>query len=420
MKHFLNLIAGISAFTALSLHTSTAEAIFASVKSTGMAATSISYPLDSLAGAYNPAGIASVGDRFDVEAAWVHDFGHTTIHGNQAPSPVPINGHYNGMKTKDVFPVGFGICKNWNINCDWDIAFGLLLYNRNYQKTTYDRPLVLFGTSKPGLEYLHETISPIIAVKIWDSHTIGISTNFQIERLKVNGIQQFDNILQSIAPGHVTNRGYSYAHGWGLTVGYYGQLTNELSLGVTYQPETHMSRFIKYEGFLAERGKLNIPRKIGAGIAYRFTPCFVAAFDIEHIHWKPIKSLSNRFPSVQRLGAKHGPGFGFRDQMYYRIGIEWRFDECWTARLGFRHARTPIRNSQTAVNILTLDTVENFITAGLTWEVNACSEVSFAGAYGFANKVKGHNSIPEIPFGGGEADLKEQKFAIGLAWGLKY
>ena len=412
----MKLIACIGSFTALCLHTSSAEAIFASVKSTGMAATSISYPVDSLAGAYNPAGIASVGDRFDLEAGWVHDTGEAHVHDNLSPL---VNGNYEGMKNKNVFPAGFGISKTWNIDCDWDIAAGLVLYNRNYQKTTYKKNLVLFGTSKPGLEYVNETLSPIIAIKWCDSHTLGVSANFQIERIKVNGLENFDNIFRSVAPGHVTNRGYGYANGWGVTIGYYGQITNELSIGVTYQPETTMSRIEKYKGFLAERGRLNIPRKIGAGIAYRILPCLVFAFDVEQIRWKPIRALSNMFPSAVRLGAKNGAGFGFRDQWYYRFGIEWQIDECWTARIGFRHANTPVKKSQTAVNLLTLDTVENFITAGATWAVNGCNEISIVGAYGFENEVKGKNSIP-LAFGGGEVNIKEQKYAIGLAWGWKF
>jgi long-chain fatty acid transport protein len=323
------------------------------------------------------------------------------------------------MKTKDIYPAGFGLSKTWHINCDWNIAAGLILYNRNYQKTTYGRPIPLFGTSKPGLEYLHETISPIIAVQIYDSHTIGISANLQIERIKVNGLENFDNIFRSVDPGHVTNRGYGYAHGWGVTVGYFGQLTDELSIGLTYQPKTKMSRITKYSGFLAERGRLDVPRKIGAGIAYHFTPCLVMAFDVEQIQWEKVKALSNDFPAPMRLGSSMGPGFGFINQWYYRVGLEWKFEECWTARIGFRHARTPVRKSQTAVNILTLDLVEDFITAGATWDLNCCNEISILGAYGFENTLKGKNSIP-ISFGGGEVNLKEQKFAIGVAWGWKY
>jgi long-chain fatty acid transport protein len=405
-----------SLLAAFSLPSSKAEAIFASVKSTGMAATSISYPIDSLAGAYNPAGIASVGDRFDLEACWVYNKGHADILDNAVTGEYA---HLNGMRNKNVFPFGFGLTKTWNINCDWDIATGVILYNRNYQKTTYSQPLPLFGRSNPGLEYLNETVSPIVAVKWCDSHTLGVSVNYQIERLKVDGLQNFDNPLLSIAPGHVTNRGYGYATGWGVTIGYFAQIMNNLSFGITYQPETTMSRIDKYKGFLAQRGRLNIPRKIGAGIAFRPFSCLVIAFDVEQIQWKRVKAFSNNFPALAQLGSDNGPGFGFKDQWYYRLGVEWAIDECWTARIGYRHANTPIKTSQTAVNMLSLDAVENFVTGGVTCALDGCNELSLVCAYGFANKVKGKDSIP-LNFGGWEVNLVEQKFALGLAWGWKF
>jgi len=419
-----NLLACVGSMVALCLHSSPVEAIFASVKSTGMAAACISYPLDSLVGAYNPAGIADVGDRFDLEGAWVHDWGHARARGNLSPL---VNGKFDGMKTKDIFPVGFGLNKTWCLCNDWEIATGLILYNRNFQKTTYGTFLPLLGTSKAGLEYLNETISPIVAVK-WCGHMLGLSVNFQVERLKVNGIQNFDHpVIPGIPggsrfPGRVTNKGYDYSTGWGVTIGYLGHLTDALSVGVTYQPETTMTRMSKYKGFLANRGRLNIPRKIGAGISYKILPCLVVAFDVEHIQWRKIRALHNPLlhdGALLPLGTRNGPGFGFRNQWYYRVGFDWQVDECWSLRAGYRFANTPIRRTQTAVNVLTLDTVESFLTFGATWNLNACNEISFLYAYGFPHKIQGKRSIP-LFLGGGNINLKEQKYAFGIAWGYKF
>lgn len=435
----LKFLAYIGSLAALCLHSNQAEAIFASVKSTGMGATSISYPLDTLCGAYNPAGEAFIGDRVDVEAAWVHDWGSATLTGNKADPVTHLpsdtlnpftNGHFNGMKTKDIYPVNFGINKTWCLGCDWELATSVIVYNRNYQKTTYSQPLFLLGTSNAGLEYLNETISPIVAVKWCDSHSLAISVNYQVERIKANGLQNFDtlatitNPVGTVSPGSVTNRGYDYSTGWGVTIGYLGRFTDCLSVGVTYQPKTKMTRLSKYKGFLAQHGRLDVPQKIGAGISYRFLDCVVLAFDVEHINWKQVKALSNPllpngalFPNP--LGSSQGPGFGFRNQWYYRVGLEWTIDENWVARIGYRHANTPIKKSQTAVNVLTLDTVEDFITVGGTWNINPCNELSIVYAYGFENKIKGKDSVPFI-FGGGEANLKEQKYALGVAWGWKF
>lgn len=425
----IHILTGMISLFAFCLNPSTVEAVFASVKSTGMAATCISYPLDTLVGAYNPAGMPEIGDRIDVEAGWVQDWGHTRIHDNMTPIVAPlINGRFDGMRTKYVFPVNFGFNKDWCLGDDWVLSTGIILYNRNYQKTTYKRPLILLGTSNPGLEYLHETIAPIVAIQWCNRHSIGIAINYQVERLKVNGLQNFDRPVfpgipgGSLFPGHVTNRGYDYSTGWGVTIGYLGHITDCLSIGVTYQPKTSMSRMNKYKGFLAHKGKLDIPAKYGAGISYRVLPELIVAFDVEFIQWDQIKALHNPLlhnGTLAPLGSKHGPGFGFRNQVYYRFGVEWQLNDCIALRLGYRYANTPVKRTQTAVNLLTLDVVQSFITAGGTWAITECQEISFLGAYGFGHTVKGKNSIP-VFLGSGEADLHEQKFAIGLAWGYNF
>lgn len=435
-RSLFNLLACISSGLALLLHSTPAEAIFASVKSTGMAAACISYPLDTLVGAYNPAGIAFVGDRVDIEAAWVHDRGSATLSDNIIFPPVgtpPVlnpftNGKFDGMRTKNIFPVNFGLVKAWCLSCDWELAAGVVLYNRNYQKTTYHQPILLFGRTDAGLEYLHETVSPIIAIKWCDRHSLGISANYQIERIKVNGLQNFDRPVipgfpgGSLFPGDVTNRGYNYATGWGFTVGYRGQITDCLAIGLTYQPKTSMSRLKKYRGFLAERGKLDIPQKIGAGISYRIIPCLVVAFDVEQIQWSKIKALHNPLlqdGELEPLGSSDGPGFAFRDQWYYRLGLEWTLNECWSLRAGYRFAQVPFKSSDAPVNVLTLDTVESFLTAGATWCMIDCLELSIFGAYGFEHTVTGRDTIPFF-LGGGTVRLREQKFALGLALGYNF
>lgn len=424
-RGILNSLASAGIMLGLCLHSSSAEAIFASVKSTGMAAACISYPIDTLAGAYNPAGMTDVGDRLDLEGGWVHSNGHAHVSNNMilvngVPTLNPVtNGTFDGMKTKNSFPFGAGINKVWEVDCDWEIATGVILYNRNYQKTTYGKSLPLLGTSKPGIEYLNETVSPIIAVKWCNSHSIGISLDYQLERLKVNGIENFKAL--SIFPEDVTNRGYDYSSGWGVTIGYHGQITDYLSIGLTYQPETSMKKMDKYKGFLAN-GRMNIPRKIGAGISYRMIPCLLVAFDVEQIQWSKIRALHNPFlhdGHLAPLGSENGPGFGFRDQVYYRLGLEWQVDECWTVRAGYRYANTPVRSSQTPVNLLLLDLVQDFATFGVTWNIDECNELSGVFAYGFEHSLDGKGAIP--PFlGGGNAKIDEEKFAVGLAWGLKF
>ena len=203
------------------------HAILASVKTTGMAATGIAYPQDAQAAAFNPAGMVDVGDRFDVGFETARDSRKLRVRG----SPVPgANGKFDANHhAKYISNADFGI--NKQVGCNMSI--GLVIYNRNYNKTKYKRALPLFGTSKVGMEYVHETISPTFAIKIFEKHNFGVSINWMIQRLWVQGLQNFDNAIFSAHPGHVTNHRYAYSQGCGFTLGYRCQVSDTFSIGVT-------------------------------------------------------------------------------------------------------------------------------------------------------------------------------------------
>lgn len=435
---------GLLASLGLSSH---AEAFIAGAKATGMAATGIAYPQDAYAGAYNPAGIVEVGDRIDFGFDWIQDRGHIRGKGNidtttGLPNPL-VNRKFDAFKTKDVYNGDFGINKTFcteicGNNVSW--AVGLVGYNRDYQKTSYTERIVLLGNpqppvngTNPGLEYLHETFSPVFAMRLNDCISFGVSVDVHVQRAKVNGLQNFAQsgvIPQlprfSLYPNHVTNKGYDYSSGIGATLGARWQISDYLAVGVTYRTKAKMSHFHKYKGFLAERGLLCVPQKVGGGIAWRFLPCATLAFDVEWIDWSQIKALHNPlinkrqdpnvFPFLTKLGSEHGPGFGFRNQTFYRVGIDYAVNDCLTVRAGYRYGNSPVRRTQTAVNVLTCDTVESILTVGATYNYNCCAEVTVFYAYGFSHKIKGKNSIPAF-LGGGNIDLVESKDALGISVG---
>lgn len=448
----IKMLTSMGLLAALCLSSTQASAFIAGARGTGMATTGIAYPQDAYAGAYNPAGIVDVCDRIDAQAFWLQDRGHATIHGNTASfAPLPIqdpviNGRYNAFRTENTYAgdgaINKTFCTEFCGDC-WNWAIGFVGYNRNYQKTTYNKNFPLFGTSHLGLEYLNETFAPVIAVRINECHSIGISIDIQGQRLKVNGLETvrfnplsalnplpFVDVRPTLSsdPNHLTNKGYSYAWGVGVTLGWKWQVTDCFAFGAKYSPKTHMARFKKYSGFLAGRGRLDIPEKLGAGIAWNWIPCSTVAFDVEWVNWRPVRALHNPLlhnGTLELLGTKHGPGFGFRNQIYYKAGIDYAWNDCLTFRAGYRYARTPIRKTQTAVNILTVDTIESFVSVGATYAY--CNfEVSAFYGHGFSKKVKGKNSIPPGSilrggFGGGEADLVESgKDAAGLQIGYLF
>ncbi|KIC73042.1 hypothetical protein DB42_CK00110 [Neochlamydia sp. EPS4] len=420
---FKKMIASLCFVPCLVLTPTSAHAVIASVKTFGMAATGIAYPQDAQAAVFNPAGMADVGDRYDLGFEVARTSRQATVRGNLSPLP-SVNGKFDANhKAKYAYNGDFGINKMLGNN----MSLGLVVYNRNFSKTKYKHALPLFGTSKVGMEYAHETISPTFSIKLLEKHNFGVSLNYMIQRLWVQGLQNFAKEAFGVGifskfPRYVTNHKYSYSQGVGFTFGYRCQVADRLSVGVTYQPKTYMSKFKKYKGFLAGKGRLNIPQKIGAGFAWRLLPYATLAFDVEYINWRKVKALHRPLQdnlTAHKLGAHNGTGFGFRDQWFYRLGIDYELTEWLTVRAGYRHTRAPIKRSQTAVNVLTVDTIEDYLTLGATACLNSSNEISIFYGHGFSHKIKGKNSIPPS-FGLGEANIKQSDDVFGVSWGHTY
>ncbi|MCB1112799.1 MAG: outer membrane protein transport protein [Chlamydiales bacterium] len=413
------VLAGVAA---LCLQASPADALLSSVKSTGMAAAVTAYPLDAFAGVYNPANMVLICDRFDVGAFWVHDTQRMKISGNAV-----INETRDASaRSSETYLAEFAFNKRFC--CKYEMSMGLMVYNRNQLKTTYSPAIPLLGTTDTGLEFVHETIAPVWAIKICDAHHFGIALNVNIQRIKVNGLQNFANSVFSIDPANTTNRGYDYNSGVGVTLGYTWQPMPCLRAGITWTPEGHMSKFNKYRGFIAEEGAFNTPQRVQGGIAYQAMPCLAVAFDVEWIEWRNIAMLRNPLePNLDniftdlsdqslKLGSANGPGFGFKNQWFFRLGVNYEYSDCVTLRAGFRHADTPVTPVNAAVNLLTMDVMQDVLTFGGTWKPDQCNEISIVYALGFLHEVKGEDSVP-ARLGGGEVDLKQKRCALGLAWG---
>lgn len=401
----------------LCLSSNSAEAFLSSIKTTGMGACGVAYPQDALYGAYNPAGGVQVGNRIDGGLFFDHKNGSVTVTGN----PVPVvNGHFNSYtRTRDFYNPDGGINYMWND----DIAIGFCSYNNNQAKTTYKTLLPLFGTTPVGLEYVDQVLATSISYKLSESQNIGLAINYHIARIKVDGLQNFDNALFSSAPGHVTNRGYNYSNGINVVLGYQWRVTDCLTVGATWTPETSMKRFNKYRGFVAERGRLNSPEKWSAGFAWRFVECATFCFQVDKWKWSKIPALHNPVePNLELydLGTKNGVGFGFRDQMFWRVGMDYALSDSIVLRLGYRYANGTHSGENNPTNVLLMEEVRHALTCGGTYYLCDDKEISFMYARGFQNTVKGRGAIPVVPFRGGNVDIRQRQNVFGFAYGFHY
>lgn len=440
-SRYVNKLVALGISLGMCLTTTPVEAFLASVKAVGMGGTGVAYPQDAFAGAFNPAGMVEVGDRADIGVHFVHTKSRGIIEGTQLPVPGQ-NGSFNGSEIGTFINPEFAINKNFCI-CGAEFSAGIMLYNRAHVNTKYHHVFAALGTKHLELDYTQEFISPQLSYKINDCHSVGIALNLVGQSLRVNGLERLANppppLPQntfSISPNHLTDRDRPFAYGVGVTFGWLGHFfCDRLSIGATFQPKISMGKFHGYKGFLAQHGKLDCPQTWSVGLAYAVLPCVNVTFDVQQFAWDRVKSIHNRLvdnlanPST-RLGTSRGTGFGWKNQTFYRVGIDWTFNENLTFRMGYRHSGTPIRKSQTATNLMTSEVSQDYITVGASWRPMYCTdfcsnwaflrngEFSLYYAHGFSHTL--HGSATSIPptLGGGRASLKQSRDLVGLAYGM--
>jgi long-chain fatty acid transport protein len=387
------------------------------IKAKAMGGVGIALPQDALAAASNPAGIAWIGDRIDLGADWFTPDRGATITGAGAPG---ANGTYDGNDTASFLIPEFG----YNRVISPSLTFGVAVYGNGGMNTDYKtNPFGAFGgTGSAGVDLMQLFVAPTLAWKS-GNHSFGASLNLAYQRFKAEGLQGFDNPVFSSSPGNVTNRGYDTSTGFGVRVGWTGQVSSAVTLGATYQTKTKMGEFDKYKGLFAEQGGFDIPENFGAGIAVKATPKLTVAADVLRINYGDVASVGNTvdclFIGACQLGAANGPGFGWQNTTVYKIGFAYELKPGTTLRAGYVTLDQPIPASQTFFNILAPGVVEDHLTLGLTMEMSRTSELTFMYMHAFETKVNGSGSIP-LAFGGGEANLRMSQNSLGVAYGWKY
>lgn len=384
------------------------------LKAKGMGGVGIALPQDAMAPASNPAGLGFIGNRADFGLDWFSPKRSSEIVGNGAG----LNGSYDGSGKRDYFIPEFGYSRSLGQN----LALGVVVYGNGGMNTTYDRsPFTAFGgTSPAGVDLIQMFIAPTVAWKPSANHSFGLSLNFAYQRFSADGLNPFAGISSDAA--NLTNRGDDASTGWGLKLGWTGNITDAITLGATYQTRTRMSKFDKYKGLFAEQGDFDIPEHYGLGIAFRATPKLTLAGDIQQINYGKIKAVGTPsdclFTGACLLGQSNGGGFGWRNTTAYKMGVSYEWSKDLTVRAGFATLKQPIPANQTFFNILAPGVVENHLTIGATWGMSPNTELTLGYMHAFNKKVNGSGSIP-VGFGGGNANLQMKQNSFGAAFGWK-
>lgn len=382
----------------------------------GTAGVAIALPQDALVIAANPAGISHLGSRLDVGVSLFRPEREATVSG----SPVPgFNGTYSGDSKKNFWIPEFGYTRQLT----GGLSAGLAVYGNGGMNTGYERNpfAAIGGQGQAGVNLEQLYVSPALSYRVNETHSLGVALNLVHQRFSAEGLQAFDNGNFSASPGNVTNRGSDTSNGAGLRLGWLGQLTPEIKVGFSWASSVR-GQFDRYRGLFAGDGNFDIPATWGLGASWQATPAVQLAADYQRIDYSNTRAVGNPLApllSGKKLGESAGPGFGWQDVSVIKLGAVYRHSDAWTLRFGYSHAEQPIPRDQTFFNILAPGVVQDHITAGFTWRVNAQSELTGYAAHAFSKAVSGQGSIPSL-LGGGEVDVRMKQNTFGVAWGRKF
>ena len=292
---------------------------------------------------------------------------------------------------------------------------------------------LLCGNGSLGVDLSQLVVAPTVAWKFHPDHAIGIAPLFAYQRFKAHGLQAFDNPGLSTSPGNVTNRGYDSSTGWGVRIGYYGQITPQFAVGATYASKIRMGDFDKYKGLFAESGGFDIPSYWGVGIAFKPASAWLFALDYARINYSDAKSVGNPSALIGQcalrgdrsacLGGPNGAGFGWRNIEVWKFGAQYEVNSQWTVRAGYNHSENPIQPQDVTFNILAPGVVRDHATLGTTYNWDRSNEVTGAFMYAFNNSVQGaslFNNFFPPPQPSLQEKIQLREWSLGLQYVRKF
>ncbi len=430
-------------------------------KAMGVAGAGVAFAQDSLAAASNPAGIIAVGNRADLGVRFFNPNRSSTLDVNAAFGSGPTAKAESGA---DLFLVGGG---GFAFRFTPAIAVGFSMYGNGGMNTRFDRnifdetaanlgflqafgppiPPGIPGTGGPdtgtlGVDLAQLIMSPNVAYKVSENHTLGASLLIGVQRFRAYGLGNFQcftgtavsTTASQISCGTtgfptefsdgLTNQGNDYGYGAGLRVGWLGELSDAFSIGVSAATKIDMTKMDKYDELFAESGNFDIPPNWTVGFAFKPTDATTIALDVQQILYEEDAAVSNVGPVPSptgpaigtgsgTLGSSNGLGFGWKDMTVYKLGIAHDYSDSLTLRAGFNYGEGPIEPSQVLFNVIAPGVVEKHVTVGFTYSPSRSSELSVAFMHAFEETVTTNLTAFNVP---GKLEMDQNSLDLSYSW----
>jgi long-chain fatty acid transport protein len=395
----------------------------------GLAGAGVALPQDSSIAAANPAGLVRVGNRWEIGAALFAPYRHYTVDG--APSGATgtfglAPGTVKSLDDNSLLPHA-----SFSHRINEKAAWGLMLYGNGGLNTTYPGSGPGTGTfyaGPTGVNLVQIFLAPTYARAISDRLALGVSLTGSYQAFRATGLANFGPFVSDGNPSNLDNRGADSSWGIGGRLGVLYDASPRLTLGAAYQSVTSQSKFAKYADLFAQQGGFNIPATATGGLAWKVGAPSVIAVDVEHIWYGRIAAVANPFSNLNTglatgntsylLGGGNGPGFGWRDTTFYKLGYQVDVSHRLTLRAGAAYGRQPIPSSDVLFNILAPAVTQWHYAVGATAKTPQHSELSFAIVDVPTGTVSGPNPL-EVP-GRQQITLAMHQLEFEVGYARKY
>ncbi|MCW3788115.1 OmpP1/FadL family transporter [Plebeiibacterium sediminum] len=363
----------------------------------GLAGAGIAWYKNSLLNG-NPAGHVLLGKKYQIGVGFFNPNRQYTVTGNPSMKPGTFGLMPGTVESDSKLFLMPSMGANWMIN--EQSSFSATLFGNGGMNTDYP-PSDMGGTKmgtfgapgRTGVNLAQMFVGLTYSRKIAEKHSLGVTALLAYQYFEAKGLIGFSQMSRN--PSKLTDNGTDGSFGYGIKIGYMGEIIDGLTLGASYQSKLLMGEFDDYAGLFAEQGDFDIPSTWTVGLAYEITNNWAVMADYKMINYSDVAAVSNKMNVMTTmLGDDNGSGFGWEDISVIKIGTEYSGIENWTLRAGYSHCEQPIPSSEVMFNILAPGVIENHITIGCSKYFGESGKGIHASiVYAPSTTVKGDNPL---------------------------
>mgnify|MGYP000414978118 CR=1 FL=1 len=390
-------------------------------KSRGMAGAGVALPQETLSAAINPASLAFIGNRVDINAAVFSPRRSYDVSGPQVMPPTPslTPGKVDSGREYFLLPE-MGV--SWQLNDH--SAFGVILYGNGGMNTNYSAEDTAGGSfsGETGVDLAQLFLSPTFSYRFDNDAAIGVSAILAYQRFEAKGLANFSTLSNSAQ--NLSDNGHDNSFGAGINLGFIFPVSEQVTFGGGFRSRVYMSELDDYKGLFAEQGDMDIPASATIGLAWKTTEQLTVLLDVQKTWYSSIDAVGNAMmpamaacipPSPSCLGGDDGIGFGWKDMTTVKFGVQYEAANNWTWRAGYSHGNQPIPETEVLFNVLAPGVMEQHFTAGFTKKLeNSNQEINFAVMYAPSSSVTGTILSGQV------VELEMKQYQLELGWALQF